>query len=65
MILKWLLSKIPGLGRLRGFAGDPNEKAGLAASKYVIVDTFAKAVQSGDAKDALQWGQRQLERIYR
>jgi len=57
--------KIPGLGRLRGFAGDPNEKAGLAASKYVIVDTFAKAVQSGDAKDALQWGQRQLERIYR
>ena len=57
--------KIPGLGRLRGFAGDPNEKAGLAASKYVIVDTFAKAVQSGDAKDALKWGQRQLERIYR
>jgi multiple sugar transport system substrate-binding protein len=57
--------KIPGLVRLRGFAGDPNEKAGLAASKYVIVDTFAKAVQSGDAKDALQWGQRQLERIYR
>jgi len=37
----------------------------LAASKYVIVDTFAKAVQSGDAKDALKWGQRQLERIYR
>ncbi|MGA0769242.1 MAG: ABC transporter substrate-binding protein [bacterium] len=57
--------KIPGLGRLRGFAGDPNEKAGLAASKYVVVDTFAKAVQSGDAKDALKWGQRQLERIYR
>jgi multiple sugar transport system substrate-binding protein len=57
--------KVPGLGRLRGFAGDPNEKAGLAASKYVIVDTFAKAVQSGDAKDALKWGQRQLERIYR
>jgi multiple sugar transport system substrate-binding protein len=60
-----IFKEVPKFGRLRGFSGDPNEKAGLAASKYVIVDTFAKAVQSGDAKDALKWGQRQLERIYR
>ena len=60
-----IFKEVPKFGRLRGFSGDPNEKAGLAASKYIIVDTFAKAVQSGDAKDALKWGQRQLERVYR
>ena len=60
-----IFKEIPKYGRLRGFAGNPNEKASLAASKYIIVDTFAKAVQSGDAKDALEWGERQLKRIYR
>ena len=60
-----IFKEIPKYGRLRGFAGNPNEKASLAASKYIVVDTFAKAVQSGDAKDALEWGERQLKRIYR
>jgi multiple sugar transport system substrate-binding protein len=55
----------PKYGRLMGFMGQPNEKASLAWSKYVVVDTFAKAVQSGDAKDAIAWGERQLQRIYR
>ncbi len=60
-----IFKEIPKYGRLRGFAGNPNEKASLAASKYIVVDTFAKAVQSIDAKDALEWGERQLKRIYR
>jgi hypothetical protein len=28
------------------------------------VDTFAKAVQSGDAKAAIEWGAEQLKRTY-
>ena len=47
-----------------GFAGPPNEKAALAWSKYIVVDTFAKAVQGGDAKQAVEWGAEQLKRIY-
>jgi len=28
------------------------------------VDTFAKAVQSGDAKASIEWGAEQLKRAY-
>lgn len=47
-----------------GFPGPPSEKAALAVSKYIVVDTFARAVQSGDAKAAIDWGTEQLKRIY-
>ena len=54
----------PKYGVNAGFAGPPGEKAGLALSKYIVVDVFAKAVQSGDAKAAVEWGADQLKRIY-
>jgi len=54
----------PKYGLNTGYAGPPNEKAALAWSKYIVVDTFAKAVQSGDAKAALEWGAEQLKRAY-
>jgi multiple sugar transport system substrate-binding protein len=54
----------PKYGRDLGYAGPPNEKASLAYSKYIIVDTFAKAVQGGDPKAAIEWGADQLGRIY-
>ena len=54
----------PKYGRLQGYAGDPTEKASLAWSKYIVVDTFAKAVQSGDAKASIEWGAEQLKRVY-
>ncbi|HTU03368.1 MAG TPA: extracellular solute-binding protein, partial [Candidatus Sulfotelmatobacter sp.] len=47
-----------------GWPGPPNEKASLAWSKYIVVDTFAKAVQSGDAKGSIEWGAEQLKRVY-
>jgi multiple sugar transport system substrate-binding protein len=47
-----------------GWPGPPNAKASLAWSKYIVVDTFAKAVQSGDAKASVEWGAEQLKRIY-
>jgi multiple sugar transport system substrate-binding protein len=55
----------PKYGLNTGYAGPPNEKAALAWSKYIVVDTFAKAVQSGDAKAAIEWGAEQLKRTYR
>ena len=54
----------PKYGLNQGYAGPPNEKAALAWSKFIVVDTFAKAVQSGDAKASIEWGAEQLKRIY-
>jgi multiple sugar transport system substrate-binding protein len=54
----------PKYGRDLGYAGPANEKAGLASSKYIVVDTLARAVQSGDAKASIEWGAEQLKRIY-
>lgn len=54
----------PKYGRDLGWAGPPNEKAALAFSKFIVVDTYAKAVQSKDAKSAIEWGAEQLKRVY-
>ena len=54
----------PKYGINAGYAGPPNEKAALAWSKYIVVDTYARAIQSGDAKAAVEWGAEQLKRIY-
>jgi multiple sugar transport system substrate-binding protein len=54
----------PKYGVNAGYAGPPNEKAAMAWSRYIVVDTYAKAVQSGDAKAAVEWGADQLRRIY-
>ncbi|MFN8636632.1 MAG: extracellular solute-binding protein [Chloroflexota bacterium] len=55
----------PKYGRNQGYAGPGTEKASLAWSKYIIVDTFAKAVQSGDVQGAISWGADELQKIYR
>lgn len=52
------------LSRQMGYAGPPNQKAALAMSKYIVVDTFSRAVQSGDAAGAIAWGVQQLQQIY-
>jgi len=54
----------PKYGLNQGYAGPPNQKAALAWSKFIVVDVFAKAVQSGDAKAAVEWGAEQLKRTY-
>jgi multiple sugar transport system substrate-binding protein len=54
----------PKYGRDYGYAGPNNDKAGLAFSKYVIVDTLAKAIQSGDAAGSIKWGADELQKIY-
>jgi multiple sugar transport system substrate-binding protein len=54
----------PKYGRDQGYAGPPDQKASLAWSKYIVVDTFAKAVQDGNAEAAIAWGADQLQRIY-
>jgi multiple sugar transport system substrate-binding protein len=47
-----------------GWPGPPNEKASLAWSKYIIGDTYVKAIQSNDPKSAIEWGAEQLKRAY-
>jgi multiple sugar transport system substrate-binding protein len=51
-------------GRLLGYAGPPNQKAALARSKFIIIDVFSRAVQSGDAEGEIKKGAEQLKEIY-
>ena len=51
-------------GRNKGYAGPANEKAARAYTSYIVIDTFARAAQEGDAQAAIEWGADQLERIY-
>ena len=55
---------IVNIGRNKGYAGPANQKAAQAAAQYVVVNTFAEAVQNSDAGGAIQNGARLLERIY-
>ena len=50
--------------RAKGYAGPSNQKAAEASARYVIVDTIAQAIQSGDAAGAVQQAEAQLQRIY-
>ena len=50
--------------RAKGYAGPSNQKAAETAARYVIVDTIAQAIQSGDAAGAVQQAEAQLQRIY-
>ncbi len=52
------------IARNRGYAGPSNQKAAESSSRYIVVDTFANAIQSGDAAAAIEQGAAQLERIY-
>lgn len=51
-------------GRNKGYAGPANQQAARVSSQYIVTDTFAKAIQGGDAKAAIEEGARLMERIY-
>jgi multiple sugar transport system substrate-binding protein len=55
---------IVNIGRNKGYAGPANLNAAQANAQYVVVNTFANAVQSGDAGGAIEEGAAHLERIY-
>ncbi len=50
--------------RTPGFAGPYSQKAGLAQSKYVIVNMFAKAVQGESAEAAVAGAEVELREVY-
>ena len=50
--------------RTPGWPGPYNQKAGLAQSKYIIVDMFARAVQGESAEAAVAWAENELKQIY-
>jgi hypothetical protein len=50
--------------RTIGYAGPPDQKAGLAWSKYIIVDMFARAVQGDSPASAVAWAETELKSVY-
>lgn len=55
---------IVNIGRNKGFAGPANLKSAQAAAQYIVVNTFANAVQNDDPGAAIEEGARMLERVY-
>lgn len=55
---------IVNIGRNKGYAGPANLKSATASAQYIVVNTFANAVQGGDAGAAIEEGARMLERVY-
>ena len=50
--------------RTPGYAGPYNQKAGLAQSKYIIVDMFARAVQGTPVDQSIAQAERELRETY-
>lgn len=50
--------------RTLGWPGPPNQKAGLAWSKYIVVDMFARAIQGDTPEAAVAWAESELKAIY-
>ncbi len=61
------LAPYPGVSaysRNKGFAGPADQKAAEAAARYIVINAFAQAVQSGDAAGAINQAAAQLQRVY-
>ena len=56
--------QVAEIARNAGYAGPTNQKAAQVAAQYIVVDTFANAIQNGDAAQAIEQAARQLERVY-
>jgi multiple sugar transport system substrate-binding protein len=56
--------EVSAYSRNKGYAGPANQKAAESSSRYVVVNAFAQAIQSGDAASAVQQAEAQLQRIY-
>jgi multiple sugar transport system substrate-binding protein len=55
---------IGNYARTLGWPGPPNQKAGLAWSKFIVVDMFARAIQGEPAESAVKWAEGELKAIY-
>jgi len=53
-----------GAGRWPGWPAQPSKATSQSQVQYVIVDMFAKAVTSGNAKSAITDAEQKLKRIY-
>ncbi len=56
--------RVADFARNAGYAGPTNQKAAEVSARYVVSDTFAQAIQSGDAAGAIARGAETLQRIY-
>lgn len=56
--------EVSDYSRNRGYAGPANQKAAESSARYVVVNTFAQAIQSGDAAGAIGQAEAQLRRIF-
>jgi multiple sugar transport system substrate-binding protein len=56
--------EISKISRNKGYAGPADQPASEAGARYIVVNTFAQAIQSGDAEGAIAQAEQQLKRVY-
>jgi multiple sugar transport system substrate-binding protein len=59
-----VFKEIGNYARTVGWPGPPTQRAGLAWSKYIIVDMFARAIQGDSAESAVAWAESELKAVY-
>jgi len=55
---------VVGAGKWPGWPAQPSKATAQSQVQFVVVDMFAKAVTSGDAKSAISDAEQKLKRIY-
>jgi len=56
--------RVAEFGRAKGHAGPANQNAAEAFSRYTVVNAFARAIQTGNAEQAIEQAAQQLQQIY-
>jgi multiple sugar transport system substrate-binding protein len=59
-----VFKKAGPIARWAGWPGPPNQKSGLAWSKYIVVDMYAKAIQGESPESAVAWADGELKQVY-
>ncbi|MCC6178607.1 MAG: extracellular solute-binding protein [Chloroflexi bacterium] len=52
------------IGRTVGWPGPASQRAGLAWSRYTVVDMFARVIQGEPAESAAAWAEGELKSVY-
>jgi len=59
-----VFKEIGTYARTLGWPGPPNQRAGLAWSKFIVVDMFGRAIQGESPEAAVAWAENELKAVY-
>ena len=51
--------------RHHGWPAPPSAETALTNDQFVVPNMFAKAIQAGNAKAGIEWGEKEMRKIYK